>query len=37
MSSLLQIKDVGDKTIEKLFEFVMKSDREITLLDFMGD
>jgi endonuclease III len=35
MSSLLQIKGVGDKTIEKLFEFVMKSSQEITLLDFI--
>ncbi len=37
MSSLLQIKGVGDKSIEKLFEYVMKRDAEVTLLDFIKE
>ncbi len=37
MSSLLQVKGVGDKTVEKLFDYVMKSDAEVTLLDFIKD
>ena len=37
MSSLLQVKGVGDKTVEKLFNYVMKSDAEVTLLDFIKE
>jgi O-acetyl-ADP-ribose deacetylase (regulator of RNase III) len=38
MSSLLQIKGVGDKTVEKLFRFIMeRQPKEMTLLDFMGE
>ena len=37
MSSLLQIKGVGDKTVEKLFTYVMKCDNEVTLLDFIKE
>ena len=37
MSSLLQIKGVGDKTVEKLFDYVMKSDAEVTLFDFVKE
>jgi len=37
MSALLQIKGVGEKSIEKLFEYVMQSHAEVTLLDFIKD
>ncbi len=37
MSALLQIKGVGERSVEKLFEYVMKSDAEITLLDFIKE
>jgi O-acetyl-ADP-ribose deacetylase (regulator of RNase III) len=37
MSALLQVKGVGEKTLEKLFNFIMKSSSELTLLDFIGE
>jgi len=37
MSALLQVKGVGEKSIEKLFEYVMQSHAEVTLFDFIKE
>jgi len=35
ISGLLRIKGVGDKSLQKLFNFVMKRDKEPTLFDYL--